>query len=117
MSEFLPAEVREAMAAAQNASRKRRSRRTVRVGNQKFVVLRHWDQGFALDPQEDPPKRGVVDLYEDERHLCQALVIQSRDEAGERVFEVKYATPVTAQAPIVDFVRDEFAPVALLSKS
>ena len=112
----LPKDVSDGLDAARLKARKSLSRRTVRVGGQSFVILRHWDQGFALDGTEAPPLRGLVDLYEGERHLSQALVMQSHDEGGERVFEVKFSTPVTQVAPIVDFVRETDAPVGLLPR-
>lgn len=116
MWEHVPAQVSDDLEQARRQNQRKRSRRSVRVGDQSFVILRHWDDGFSLDTAEAPPLRGLVDLYEGERHLCQALVMQSRDDGGERVFEVKFATPVTQTAPLVDFVREETAPVALLSK-
>ena len=117
MSEYLPAAVRQALEEDRIAGRKRRSRFKVRVGGQELTVLRYWDRGFSLDPAEAPRIRGLVDLYEGQRHMCQALVVTSREEDGERVFEFKYSTPVTDTAPLADFVRDENAPAALLPRN
>lgn len=117
MWEVLPQDVSDGLDAARVRQRKARSRRSVRVGDKTFVILRHWDRGFALDRAEAPPLRGLVDVYEGERHLCQALVMRSRDDAGERVFEVKYETPVSSQAPLADFVREDDAPVGLLPRA
>ena len=111
---YLPKEVREGLDAARTARRKRRSRMRVRAGGQEFVLLRHWKTGFALSVEDAANLRGRVDLYDGARHVCQALVLASTEEGGERVFEVKYATPATDAAPPADFARDREAPVALL---
>jgi hypothetical protein len=109
MSEELPEAVRQALEDARTQGSRRRTRMKVRAGGQEFTILRHWDRGFALDPAEAPLLRGLVDLYDGNRHLCQALVVTSREEAGERVFEFKYANRVIEGPPVVDFVRDEGA--------
>lgn len=114
MSEFLPREVRQGLAEAHRARRKTRSRVRVRVDGAEYPALRHWDRGFALSVDDAPNLRGLVDLYDGSRHLCQALIVASTEDEIERVFEFKYATPVTQTAPPADFARDEDAPVALL---
>ena len=87
---------------------------TVRAGGQDYPVLRRWDSGFAMAPAEAPGLRGLVDLYDGTRHVCQALVLTAREEAGERVFEFKYATPARDTAPSPDCVAEEApAPRAL----
>ena len=107
MTDFLPTELSTAVADARTKGGKRRMRRTVRAGGQTFTVLRYWDTGFTLDDEDTPPTRGRVDLFEGDRHLCQALVVQSHSEGGERVFEMKYSTPVLEMAPTADFVRGD----------
>lgn len=114
MSEFLPQEVREGLVEARRATRKARNRMRVRADGAEYPVLRHWDRGFALSVDDAPNLRGLVDLYDGARHLCQALIVASTEDDIERVFEFKYATPVTQTAPPADFARDEDAPVALL---
>ena len=117
MSEFLPLEVREGLAEARRLQRRARSRIRVRANGVEYPVLRHWDRGFALSADDAPNLRGLVDLYDGARHLCQALILASTEDEVERVFEFKYATPVTRTAPPADFARDEDAPVALLPPS
>ena len=114
MSEFLPREVRAGLVEARRAARTQRSRMRVRVDGAEYPVLRHWDRGFALSVDDAPNLRGLVDLYDGSRHLCQALILASREDEIERVFEFKFATPVTGTAPPADFARDADAPAALL---
>lgn len=78
-------------------------------------VLRLWDGGFSLSVDDAPHLRGFVDLYDGSRHLYQCLVIASRDEDDERVFEFKWHTAV-ADKPAADFDKHEDAPVALITR-
>ena len=114
MSEFLPKEVRAGLEAARKRDLRRKSRLRVKVGDQTFTILRYWDQGFALDVEDAPHLRGLVDVYDGARHLSQCLIVASEEEAGEMVYEFKRETMATDRAPL-DYERDEFAPVALLN--
>ena len=49
-------------------------------------------------------------------HLFQCLVIANEEESNEMRFEFKRATAV-ADAPALDFVKAENAPVALIGKA
>jgi hypothetical protein len=115
MSEYLPKEVRAGLELARKADRKKRSRMRVKVGDQTFTILRHWEEGFALDKEDAPHLRGLVDVYDGARHLSQCLIVASSEEEGEMVYEFKWATPASDKAPL-DYSRDEAAPVALIEK-
>lgn len=115
MSEFLPEAVRKGLEDARVASLRRSSRLCVHDGDQIHRVLRLWDGGFALDATDAPPLRGFVDLYDGSRHLYQCLVVTSREDAGERVYEFKWHTHVADRAA-ADFARADDAPVALLTR-
>ncbi|MEM6727997.1 MAG: hypothetical protein AAF618_05820, partial [Pseudomonadota bacterium] len=78
-----------------------------------FPVLRIWETGFSLDPEDAPNLRGLVDLYDGPRHLYQALIVTSSEEAGERRYEFKRNTAAQDEAPL-DFVREAPKPIALL---
>jgi hypothetical protein len=115
MSEYLPREVRAGLELARKADRKKRSRLNVRVGEQSFVILRHWNEGFALDKDDAPHLRGIGRPLRRARHLSQCLIVASSEDEGEMVYEYKWATPATDRAPL-DYLRDENAPVALIGK-
>ncbi|NNE79826.1 MAG: hypothetical protein HKN18_06085 [Silicimonas sp.] len=100
MSEFLPKEVREGLEQARKHKLRKKSRMKVRVGDQSFTILRYWDDGFALDADDAPQLRGLVDLYDGGRHLSQCLIIASEEDGGEMVFEFKRATVAADQAPL-----------------
>jgi hypothetical protein len=114
MSEFLPEAVRKGLEDARVAALRRAHRLCIHDGDELHRVLRLWDGGFALDAKDAPQLRGFVDLYDGSRHLSQCLVVASRDEAGERLYEFKWHTRVTDR-PALDFVRAEGAPAALLT--
>ena len=116
MSEFLPREIRDEMERARLAARRRRSHMKVRAGDREFVILRYWDGGFAVDSDDAQNLRGLVDVYDRERHLCQALIVTSEEADGERVFEVKTETPAAKTAPAADFVRERPEPAGLLTR-
>ena len=85
----------------------------VEIGDHYVPVLRLWDTGFAVDVADATHLRGLVDFYDGPRHLYQALIVTSSEEAGERRFEFKRNTAAADKAPL-DFERDVPPPIALL---
>lgn len=116
MSEFLPKEVREGLRQAHKQTLRKKSRMKVKVGDRMFTILRYWDEGFALDADEAPQLRGLVDLYDGARHLSQCLIVASEEEDGQMLFEFKRATAAHDSAPL-DYERDPTAPVALIGRA
>ncbi len=114
MSEFLPKEVREGLEQARKHRLRKKSRLKVKAGEQTFTILRYWEEGFALDADEAPKLRGLVDVFDGARHLSQCLIVASEKEAGEMIFEFKRATPHADKAPL-DYERSDDAPVALIA--
>lgn len=115
MSEFLPKEVRAGLELARKSSRKKKSRLRVKAGEETFTILRHWDDGFALDAEETPHLRGLVDVFDGTQHLSHCLIVASSEADGEMIYEFKRATAAVEFAPL-DYLRAEDAPVALLTK-
>jgi hypothetical protein len=116
MLEFLPKEVREGLDAARKRDRARKSRLRIQLGEAVFPVLRMWDDGIALDADRVPRLRGLVDVYDGARHVCQCLIVASTVENGELVCEFKRSTPAEDR-PALDFWRDENLPVGFLPKN
>ena len=116
MSEYLPKEVRAGLELARKHKMRKNSRMRVRVGEQVFTILRHWSDGFALDRDDAPNLRGLVDLYDGGKHMSQCLIVASAEEAGEMVYEYKRSTTVLDSAPR-DYVRASDAPTALIEKN
>ena len=113
MSTFLSREVQAGIDAAQKQALRKRSRLRVHVGEERYPVLKYMENTFSVDASTAPHLRGLVDIYDGGRHLYQALIVTSREEAGERVFEFKRNT-MAATGPAVDFIVEENAPVGLL---
>ena len=116
MLEFLPKEVREGLESARRRDQKRKSRLRVQLGEAVFPLLRLWDEGFALDAGRASRLRGLVDVYDGARHICQCLIVASTVENGELICEFKRSTP-TRELPPLDFWKDENAPVGYLPKN
>lgn len=115
MSDFLPKEVREGLELARKTKLKKKSRMRVHAGDQTFTILRYWEEGFALDAEDTPHLRGLVDVYNGGSHVSQCLIIASEREGGEMVYEFKRATPANDQAPL-DYEKPGDAPIALLPR-
>ena len=113
MSEFLPKEVRDGLELARKRKLRKKSRMRVKAGDETFTILRYWDQGFALDADDAPNLRGLVDVFDGARHLSQCLIVASEEDGGERVFEFKRATAHT-DAPAVDYEVAQDGPIALI---
>lgn len=115
MTEFLPESVREALIQARKAAERRKSRMRVESGEVSVRVLRSWQTGFAVDAEEAVQLRGLVDLYDGGRHVSRCLIVTSREEDGERVYEIKRSTEAADHAPL-DFERPDNAPFAYLPR-
>ena len=115
MTTFISKEVQAGLDAARKAAMREKSRLRVKAGAESWKILRMWDDGFALDADAAPHLRGMVDVYDGARHLCQALIVASVEDEGEIVCDFKYSTP-HADTPPLDFVREEDAPVALIGR-
>ena len=110
---YMSDEVRAGLDAARAKHAKRKTRLRVETGSQYFPVLRIWETGFAVDQEDTPNLRGLVDIYDGPRHLYQALIVTSSEEAGERRFEFKRNTAAEDAAPL-DFERKTPRIIALL---
>ena len=115
MTTYLTRELREGLAAARKLAEKRKSRLRIDVGGKTYPVLRAWESGFAMDIDDAPHLRGLVDLYDGGRHLSQCLIIASEAKEDEMWFDFKRSTLVAERAAL-DFARDEAAPVGLIAR-
>ncbi len=113
MTDYLSPEIEAALKAARKQAMRKSSRLRVHVGDEKYPIMRLWDEGFALDLEDAPHLRGLVDVYDSAKHLMQCLIVASAEEAGEVIYEFKRATVANDTAPL-DYERAVNAPVALL---
>lgn len=115
MTTFLYRELRDGLAAARKLAQKRKSRLRIDVDGKTYPVLRVWNGGFAMDLDDAPHLRGLVDLYDGGRHLSHCLIVASEAREDEMWFDFKRSTLVADHAAL-DFARDEAAPVALIAR-
>ena len=113
--DHLPQAVREGLAEAERRAMRKSRRLRVNDGTRTYPVLRVWKNGFAMPKDTVERLRGLVDLFDGERHLARCLIVATRIEEDEMVFEYKHATAPTDKAP-ADYARNEAAPVALLPR-
>ena len=111
---MLPKEVLAGLDAARKKDMKRKNRLRVKTDGEIYPILAFRDDGFSMELENAPHLRGLVDVYDGAKHLYQCLVVASAEEDGEMIYEFKWATP-PAKAPAADFVRDENAPIALVT--
>ena len=113
MNDYLPPEIAAALKAARKQAMANSSRLRINAGDEIYPIVRLWDEGFALDLENAPRLRGLVDVYDGAKHLMQCLIVASSEEAGEMTYEFKRATAANDTAPL-DYERAVDAPVALL---
>lgn len=116
MSEYLPKEIRDQLAAAHRHVKRKRATRSVHVGDEAFAILEMTGDGFALMAEEAPRLRGLIDIYEGAQHLYQALIVASAEDGDLMRYDFKRNTATASTAP-VDFVRPDTHPAGLLSKA
>ncbi len=116
MTDFLPKEVLDGLHAAQKRAERKRSRRSVHIGDEAYPILQFAEDGFAMDLESAPHLRGLVDIYEGPRHLYQALIVASQKEGDKMRYEFKRNTGVSDRPPL-DYYQEHDAPIALLDSS
>ena len=117
MTTYLPKEVRDGLEAARRRDRRNKARLRVAVDEfTRYPVLDFRDEGFALDIENAPKLRGLVDLYDGSRHLYQCLIVASERDGGLMRYEFKRVTAAVDCTPL-DFVRDPAAPIGLLENA
>ena len=111
---YLPQDVLSALEAAHKAMQRKSKRLCIHVGDDIYPVSQLSEASFAISADDAPKLRGFVELYDGPRHLSQCLIMTSREESGDRIYDFKWNTAV-ANSPAVDYVREENAPIALIA--
>ena len=110
--EFLPKDVLAGLQEAGRREGKRPSRLRVQAAGKFWPVLRRWKGGFSVDAALVPHLRGLVNIYEGDRHIASALIVAAEIAGEELICSTKRETPVM-QGPALDFVREDRAKPAL----
>ena len=115
MLESLPETVREELRAAQINRTQKGNRLRVEANGESYRVMRLTAEGFALELENAPKLRGLVDLYDGSRHLSQCLIVAASEDGDEMIYDFKRNTAAGDGAPL-DFERAADAPIALLGR-
>ena len=113
MTTILPDEVQAGLDLARKRALKASSRLAIEAEGRRLKILRRWDGGFAVEAEQVPHLRGLVDLYDGTRHLSRCLIVASEEEGGEVCYDVKQMTAADDVQPL-DYERAEDAPVGLI---
>ena len=115
MLESLPDSITTELRAAQRAARGKRSRLRVEANGESYRILRLTPEGFALDLEDAPKLRGLVDIFDGAKHQFQCLIVATEEAVpGEMHYEFKRATAVADRAAL-DFEVPEGAPAGLIT--
>ena len=114
MSTFLPKEVQQGLDEARSRDMERKARYEVEMDGRRYKVLKYDRTGFAVTLEDAPHFRGLVDVYDRDRHVAQALILASSEEHGQMWYEYKWLKTVNDK-PALDFYKDPEAPVGLLT--
>ena len=112
MSTFLSKDVIAGLEAAQKADSRKKSRLRVEFNKNSYPILRLKKSGFCVEVERAPMIRGLVDLYDGDKHLKQCLIVASKEENGIVHFDFKRNTTTQTSAP-KDFFQENKV-VALL---
>ena len=75
MIESLPQSIRNELHAAQSKAAAKKSRLRIMVNGESYRIERMTGSGFALNMDDAPKLRGLVDIYDGGRHVSQCLII------------------------------------------
>lgn len=116
MSTFMSREVLEGLALAQTKAMKKKVPMRLRAGEDVYPILNFSENSFSLERGKAPNLRGYVEILDGSRLKYRALIIASKEEANETVFEFKQTTNI-ATGPALDFETSDDAPVGYLPSS
>ena len=115
MIEMLPDDVVKGLQKARKRSMQRTDKLCVHDGDDVYRILRFWNDGFSIALEDAAKLRGRVEIYDGPRHLYQCLIVNSREDGDEMVFDFKWMHEVRTQ-PAADFVMEREAPAGFLPK-
>tara|TARA_B100000902_G_scaffold120694_1_gene120960 strand:- start:49 stop:399 length:351 start_codon:yes stop_codon:yes gene_type:complete len=99
MSTFLSKDVLAGIEAAQKTSLKKKNRLRVEFNKNNFPVMGLTKNGFCVAAEMAPMIRGLVNLYDGDKHLKQCLIVASKEENGIIHFDFKRTTATQTSAP------------------
>ena len=99
MSTFLSKDILAGLKAAQKTETKKKNRFRIEFNKKHYPVIRLTKSGFCVEAEKAPMIRGLVDLYDRDKHLKQCLIVAAKEENGIVYFDYKRNTTAQASAP------------------
>ena len=99
MSTFLSKDVLAGLEAAQKTDLKKKNRFRVEFNKKNYPVVKLTKSGFCVEAENAPMIRGLVDLYDRDKHLKQCLIVAAKEENGIVHFDYKRNTTTQTSAP------------------
>ena len=99
MTTFLSKDILAGLEAAQKTDSKKKNRFRIEFNKTHYTVIRLTKSGFCVEAEKAPMIRGLVDLYDRDKHLKQCLIIAAKEENGLVHFDFKRKTKTQASAP------------------
>lgn len=113
MENYISKEIQAGFDQAKKRSIRKSGRLCVHADGAVYSVTRIWDGGFAMPSDQAPNLRGFVNLYDGPKHLYQCLIVFSKVENDEKIYDYKRHTEALDSQP-VDFERKGNQPAGLL---
>jgi hypothetical protein len=102
MTGYLPTAIVEELEKSLKKKAEKKLNMTVRFDNVFYPILRFSETSFAIRASHQVKLRGLVDIYIDNKHTHQALIIASDSNSEVINFNFKRNT-ATQIAPPLDF--------------
>ena len=99
MSTFLSKDVLAGLEASQKTNLKKKNRLHVEFNKNHYPIIWLTQNGFCVEAEMAPMIRGLVNLYDGEKHLKQCLIVAYKEENGIVHFDYKRDTATQTSAP------------------
>ena len=98
MSTFLSKDILAGLKAAEKTDSKKKNRFRIEFNKKHYPVIRLTKSGFCVEAKKAPMIRGLVDLYDRDKHLKQCLIVAAKEENGIVHFDFKRNTTTQTSA-------------------
>ena len=99
MTTFLSKDVLAGLEAAQKTDLKKKNRFRVEFNKKYYPVISLTKSGFCVAAEMASMLRGLLDLYDRDKHLKQCLIVAAKEENGIVHFDYKRNTTTQTSAP------------------
>jgi hypothetical protein len=115
MTGYLPEYIIDELGKARNKKLEKNISMKVRFNDKFYPIIKFSDNSFSIKAMEDIRLRGLVDIYSNNSHSYQALIVAQQVNGDVIDFSFKRNT-VIKSGPALDFEKNESLISGLLSK-